>query len=1185
MTLTVLNQYAPTAKGLAGSQYIAVTSLTSNGTTATATVASTSTMSTGDTVVIAGASISGQNGTKVITVASGTTFTYPDTHSGTSSSPGMPLLQDLSTGGSTFVASSIVGNGSLVTVTATAAQIALLNTGDLMSITTSTYYNGKYVITVNSLTTFVFPSTIAQTDAGTITALDNTNLANANTGAGAVAGIVSEGVGNVVPCGPRLSGDTTNNSLGWGIDPLCTQVAGTVSWNIDYSMSGLSTAVNRLTGAACFYYLSGVQLPNSGTAITDLIDYYYVTSANAAIVRIALDPITTGHFVYAVYPSPSTYIDTGIAIPYGVHFELRSSQQNKGSDVWNFQIAYRVVGTSIWIPLVNIQNSNIGIGSALQSVSIGFGFSTSPSGSYPIFYGRVSMPMLLEYSQWDTIFTVSGITITPTAGATYTNNGVTYTVQSASISGGSGTVSVTGVNAPTSSGTLTNTGGTGDATITFSSVVVGDPIAQLSTLATPVIDPTMTGAGYTWYFDPANQTGAASDSNVGTDSSHPFLTKEYMTHLARTNGVFQTANGLGWQNAVNGIASGTVASISGSEYSLRQAYQAGSILPFGDTIIVNNNGGAEIKFPSAGQWIIPSGALVKSSGGIYNPVNLSWFNTIATTAWSKTSGLTNTYQCAAPPAYDPALFQNRVTLANPWNGSSGSGLPITSITLNGTTATVVVASTSTLTTGNYVSIFGASVTGANGLFEITVSNSTTFTYPCTATGTVTLANVPFGNVPCVMDITTLIDNVAGSFYYNPTTQEFYLHPIGSTNPATDGNCYEATLLGVGDFAGIESISTYTGGDFCVQGISITGTTACNSNFGYQFTSSYANVQPYYAVWDTCHANRWSKHGFSLVAGGAVNNMRISYLNCISEGGAAWGTFGNGTAYVDYIGGTGSGNEAGYQNCNLGSGISQVVGSSYFGLGTGANGTYASHGLGTISGRFDYSDFSLGNGALVSTAGSVYNFCKLNYLAIDNYGGSVSGVANQCLFLNIATQASFSGTFNNCIFELNSQVDYGSAGAGYLNSCTLDYRLLGSTALINANGQVFILNLNECLLLPGSGELITQINTGTFASNYCEIQSPSSQNYIHNGSSNLTLAQAQADGFDVGSVTVTTSSAQPPLYQRTAQSSITHNTGPQVDFTGVLFSPRQTTGAYEYISPSGASPTGGSAGQSILWVFK
>ena len=70
------------------------------------------------------------------------------------------------------------------------------------------------------------------------------------------------------------------------------------------------------------------------------------------------------------------------------------------------------------------------------------------------------------------IFTVSGVTVTPTAGATYTNNGVTFTVISASITAGAGTVTARGLGVPGTSGTLIKTAGTGDATIAFSAYSV-----------------------------------------------------------------------------------------------------------------------------------------------------------------------------------------------------------------------------------------------------------------------------------------------------------------------------------------------------------------------------------------------------------------------------------------------------------------------------------------------------------------------------------------------------------------------------------------------------------------------------------------------------------------------------------------------------------------------------------------
>lgn len=67
-------------------------------------------------------------------------------------------------------------------------------------------------------------------------------------------------------------------------------------------------------------------------------------------------------------------------------------------------------------------------------------------------------------------FQVSGVTIPPVVGNTYTNNGVTFTVAEVNITGSTGNIRMTYTSGtPTASGTLTRTSGSGDATITFSS--------------------------------------------------------------------------------------------------------------------------------------------------------------------------------------------------------------------------------------------------------------------------------------------------------------------------------------------------------------------------------------------------------------------------------------------------------------------------------------------------------------------------------------------------------------------------------------------------------------------------------------------------------------------------------------------------------------------------------------------
>jgi hypothetical protein len=69
------------------------------------------------------------------------------------------------------------------------------------------------------------------------------------------------------------------------------------------------------------------------------------------------------------------------------------------------------------------------------------------------------------------VVTVSGVSVTPTAGAVYQvgGTGTKLTVASASISGGSGTITFSGPGVPSAaSGTLAKFSGTGDASISYS---------------------------------------------------------------------------------------------------------------------------------------------------------------------------------------------------------------------------------------------------------------------------------------------------------------------------------------------------------------------------------------------------------------------------------------------------------------------------------------------------------------------------------------------------------------------------------------------------------------------------------------------------------------------------------------------------------------------------------------------
>lgn len=83
----------------------------------------------------------------------------------------------------------------------------------------------------------------------------------------------------------------------------------------------------------------------------------------------------------------------------------------------------------------------------------------------PVYFPPCRRSILSGSGTFNLTYSFAGNSISATVGATYTNNGVTFTVVGTVAS--SGYVQMSGSSAPTASGTLTKTGGTGDSTITF----------------------------------------------------------------------------------------------------------------------------------------------------------------------------------------------------------------------------------------------------------------------------------------------------------------------------------------------------------------------------------------------------------------------------------------------------------------------------------------------------------------------------------------------------------------------------------------------------------------------------------------------------------------------------------------------------------------------------------------------
>lgn len=104
--------------------------------------------------------------------------------------------------------------------------------------------------------------------------------------------------------------------------------------------------------------------------------------------------------------------------------------------------------------------ARLGIGSSTNYLAVSSGIP-----SWKAFTAHTTTVKTATGTQTGTKFTVSGVTTAPTNGATYTNNGHTYTV--IQTTSDKLTIYTSGTGA-TSGSTLTKSGGTGDSTITFS---------------------------------------------------------------------------------------------------------------------------------------------------------------------------------------------------------------------------------------------------------------------------------------------------------------------------------------------------------------------------------------------------------------------------------------------------------------------------------------------------------------------------------------------------------------------------------------------------------------------------------------------------------------------------------------------------------------------------------------------
>lgn len=186
--------------------------------------------------------------------------------------------------------------------------------------------------------------------------------------------------------GPRLSGDTTANGLGWSAD--LRLAGGSLSKaRHDITVSG----ANQTAGCFSCWYLVDSILPNGTNR-----GYFagsYSTNGNE-ILGVLFDPVT-GTFFH-VRNGIWTATNTGVAVPLRQWFELRQQWVTSGNTISNLSVDYRLAGSSTWVPIYTAPSS-FAAGATINFIR---GGSINPSGSGSGFRGRYGMPALYAMSSW-----------------------------------------------------------------------------------------------------------------------------------------------------------------------------------------------------------------------------------------------------------------------------------------------------------------------------------------------------------------------------------------------------------------------------------------------------------------------------------------------------------------------------------------------------------------------------------------------------------------------------------------------------------------------------------------------------------------------------------------------------------------------------------------------------------------
>lgn len=432
---------------------------------------------------------------------------------------------------------------------------------------------------------------------------------------------------------------------------------------------------------------------------------------------------------------------------------------------------------------------------------------------------------------------------------------------------------------------------------------------------------------------------------------------------------------------------------------------------------------------------------------------------------------------------------------------------------------------------------------------------------------------------------------AGSFWTDGAT--LYVHPLGDTNPNSDGKVYTrsvnrnagnsaiiltATNIFFADcHAGKTTLARDTDGDGV--GAYVLGTmSGLSSGTNNVVTNGYF----YYG----------SKHtvGFTDNA----DNSELLVIDSTAEQATPYASC---SAWVSYMSGaTKSNNVHRYVRCRTRKGIGRI------GYTDGTNDNQSvllshNNGSGVQWSAFYVTDCDFTNGFMaLSVATNVYyTGTKMGGITVNSPYCAV----NRCWIDTVWVNQLYTGGtlgITNCIFTPNSLTGFGGChaqGTEAIINCTFDTANVtnADTALgiIFRAAQVNIEFKNNAVLVPSNRAhtvfgAFTSADTIRASNNFYRLGYNAQTAFNYNDgvtTASRTFSQWQALGFDANSVTNPASGLR-ANYQPTPGAYVNGlgvNIGPMSDFSGTVFSTRTTAGAYEYVAPGdtmsgGATISGG-----------